>query len=137
LATALDRYYSEYNKLPDIGSQGDEMVAEGQSGAELLMILLGKEDSGSDMQNPRQIPFLNAQISKNKRKGGLVFSTGNQVEGLYDAWGRPLNIKFDDDYDDEIQDPISQGNIVRQKKAIVYSLGADGKFGDADEVKSW
>jgi prepilin-type N-terminal cleavage/methylation domain-containing protein len=137
LSQALDRYYSEYNKLPSVGSSGDEMTAEGQSGAELLTILLGKEESGSDMQNPRQIPFLNAQISKNKNKGGLVFSTGNQVEGIYDAWGRALHIKFDDDYDDEIQDPVKQGDIVRQKKAIVWSWGADNKFGDNDEVKSW
>ena len=36
-----------------------------------------------------------------------------------------------------IKDPIKQGEIVRQKKVIVWSFGADGKFGDNDEVKSW
>ena len=137
LASAMDRYYDEYNKMPSVGSSGDEMVAEGQSGAELITILLGKEDSNGEMQNPRQIAFLTARISKNKKQGGLVYSNGNQVEGMYDAWGRPLNIKFDDDFDGEIQDPIKQGDVVRQKKVIIWSLGADGKFGDNDEVKSW
>ncbi|MCW1922555.1 type II secretion system GspH family protein [Luteolibacter arcticus] len=136
LASALDRYYDEYNKLPNVGSQ-DEMVAEGQSGAELLTILLGKEESSGEMQNPRQIVFLTSRNTKNKKQGGLVYSNGNQVEGLYDAWGRPLNIKFDEDFDGEIQNPIKQGDIVRGKKVIIWSFGADGKFGDNDEVKSW
>lgn len=136
---AIDRYYSEYSKLPDVGMQGDEMVTEGQTGQELLRILLGKEETGTAMQNPRQIPFLNVKEGKNKDKGGLVYSkgSGNQIEGLYDAYGRPFNLKFDDDYDDEIQDPITPGNIIRGKKVIIYSYGPDGKIGDGDEVKSW
>ena len=137
LSRAIDAFYSEYNKLPTVGSSGDEMVAEGQSGQELLKILLGKEDTSSDMQNPRQIAFLTARNTKNKKQGGLVYSNSGQIEGMYDAWGRPLNIKFDDDYDEEIQDPVKQGDTVRQKRAIVWSFGADGKFGDNDEVKSW
>jgi prepilin-type N-terminal cleavage/methylation domain-containing protein len=136
LAQALDKYYSEYNKMPSLGSS-EQMTADGESGAKLLTILLGKEDSNGDMQNPRQIAFLTARISKNKKQGGLVYSNGNQVQGMYDAWGRPLNIKFDDDYDDEISSPLNQGDIIRQKRAIVWSFGPDGKFGDNDEVKSW
>ncbi|HEY1121069.1 MAG TPA: hypothetical protein VGE67_05695, partial [Haloferula sp.] len=89
------------------------------------------------MQNPRQIAFLTARNTKNKKQGGLVYSNSGQIEGMYDAWGRALNIKFDDDYDEEITDPVKQGDVVRQKRAIVWSFGADGKFGDNDEVKSW
>jgi prepilin-type N-terminal cleavage/methylation domain-containing protein len=136
LSQAFDQYYSEYSKMPSVGSQ-DEMVTEGESGTKLLTILLGKEETGGEMQNPRQNVFLTTQIGSNKKKGGLVYGNGNQIEGLYDAWGRPLNIKFDDDFDDEIQDPVKQGNIVRQKRVIIWSWGADGKFGDNDEVKSW
>ena len=32
---------------------------------------------------------------------------------------------------------IKQGDTVRQKNAIVWSLGADGKVGENDEVRSW
>ena len=136
LSSALDRYYDEYNKMPNVGST-DQMTADGESGSKLITILLGKEDTSGDMQNPRQIAFLTARITKNKKQGGLVYGSGNRVEGMYDAWARPLNIKFDDDFDGEIQDPIKQGDVVRQKKVIVWSFGADGKFGDNDEVKSW
>jgi prepilin-type N-terminal cleavage/methylation domain-containing protein len=136
LTSAIERYYDEYNKMPNVGST-DQMTADGESGSKLLTILLGKEDSSGDMQNPRQIAFLTARITKNEKQGGLVYGNGNQVKGMYDAWGRALNIKFDDDFDGEIQNPIKQGEIVRQKKVIVWSFGADGKFGDNDEVKSW
>lgn len=136
LASALDAYYNEYSRMPNIGST-DQITADGESGAKLLTVLLGKEDTGGDMQNPRQIAFLTARITKSEKQGGLVYGNGNQVKGMYDAWGRALNIKFDDDFDGEIQNPIKQGEIVRQKKAIIWSFGADGKFGDNDEVKSW
>lgn len=137
LAQALDAYYSEYNRMPSVGSSGDEMTTEGQAGSELLTILLGKEESSAEMQNPRQIAFLTTNVSTNKRKGGLVYSSGNRVEGLYDAWGNALRIKWDDDFDDEIPDPVIQGRIIRQKKFGIWSWGGDGKFGDNDEVKSW
>jgi prepilin-type N-terminal cleavage/methylation domain-containing protein len=136
LSSALDAFYNEYSRMPNIGS-GDQITTEGESGAKLLTILLGKEDSSGEMQNPRQLAFLSPRVTKNKKQGGLVYSSGNQVEGMYDAWGRALNIKFDDDFDGEINDPVKQGDIVRQKKAIIWSFGADGKFGDNDEVKSW
>ena len=135
LSAALEAFNTEYSRMPSIGS-GDEITMEGEAGSKLLTVLLGKEDSNGDMENPRQLSFLTAKISSNKKKGGLVYN-GNQVEGMYDAWGRALNVRFDDDFDGEIQDPIKQGNIVRQKKAIIWSFGADGKFGDDDEVKSW
>jgi prepilin-type N-terminal cleavage/methylation domain-containing protein len=139
LYQALDAFNSEYSRLPDVGMQGDEMVTEGQSGQDLLRILLGKEETGSTMQNPRQIAFLNAKEGKTKAKGGLIYSkgSGNTIEGFYDAYGQAFRLKFDDDYDDEIQDPLTPGNIIRGKKVIIYSYGIDKKIGGGDDVKSW
>lgn len=134
---AFEQFYSEYQRLPSVGAGRDQLELDGQSGSELLEVLLGKENAGNNMQNPRQLAFLNAQISKTKKKGGLVYNSSNRVEGLYDAWGNPLNVRFDDDYDDEIRDPIQQGNIIQRKKVIVWSNGADGKPGGNDDVKSW
>jgi hypothetical protein len=88
------------------------------------------------MQNPKGLVFLTAKFSDNKKQGGVVYS-GNQLEGMYDAWGKPLHIKFDNDVDGEIPDPTKPGSIVRQRNVIVWSFGADGKVGDNDEVKSW
>lgn len=135
LNMALNAYFDTYNRMPSVGGS-DEMTADGNAGTELLTILLGKEEPGADMQNPKQVAFLTTKIGKSRNQGGLIYS-GNQVEGLFDAWGRPLHIKFDQDLDGEIPDPITQGSVVRQRKAIIWSFGADGKFGDADEVKSW
>lgn len=140
ISSAVDQYYQEYSKLPTIGGATDEVRTEGEAGIELLLVLLGKEEDTGTMQNPRKIPFLNVETGKNKNKGGLVYSNGGaggQIEGLYDAWGQPFYIKMDTEYEDEILDPLTQGNVVRDKKVIVYSLGPDKRVGGGDDVKTW
>ena len=37
----------------------------------------------------------------------------------------------------EILDPLTQGNVVRDRKLIVYSLGADKRVGGGDDLKTW
>lgn len=138
LQQALDAFYSEYSRFPDVGMQGDEMRTEGAAGEELLTILLGKEDKGTEMQNPRQLNFLSTKETKIKKKGGLLYSrSSGRPEGLYDAWGLPFYVSFDDDYDDEIRDPFKTNSVVRNKKSIVYSYGQDEKVDGGDEVKTW
>jgi prepilin-type N-terminal cleavage/methylation domain-containing protein len=140
IASSIDQFYQEYSKLPTIGGASDEVRTEGEAGIELLLVLMGKEDDTGTMQNPRKLPFLTVETGKNKNKGGLVYSNGGaggQIEGLYDAWGQPFYIKMDTEYEDEILDPLTQGNVVRDKKVIVYSYGADKKIGGGDDVKSW
>jgi hypothetical protein len=46
-------------------------------------------------------------------------------------------VKIDLEYEDEILDPLKQGNVVRNKKVIVYSYGNDEKIGGGDDVTSW
>jgi prepilin-type N-terminal cleavage/methylation domain-containing protein len=139
LQQAIDQYYQEYSKLPGVASNSNEIQTVGEGGVELLTILLGKEDDTGKMQNPRKIPFLNVKESRNAKKGGLVYSNGGaggQIQGLYDAWGKPFNIRLDTEYEGEISDPLIQGNVVRNKSAIVYSFGQDGRVG-TDDVKTW
>ena len=145
LQTAIERYYTEYSKLPDFGIQGDDATSDGRAGSELLKILLAREEVTSNMQNPRQIVFLNAKESKDKTKGGLVYTSGGSSatpEGYYDAWGNPFHIKIDD-YNQEIMDPLVSGNIIRNRVVIVYSYGRDGaigskgKSGIGDDIKTW
>jgi len=140
IASSVEQYYQEYSKLPTIGGASDEVRTEGEAGIELLLVLLGKEDDTGTMQNPRKLPFLTVETGKNKNKGGLVYSNGGaggQIEGLYDAWGQPFYIKMDTEYEDEILNPLIQGNVIRDKKVIVYSYGADKKIGGGDDVTSW
>jgi hypothetical protein len=140
LLQAVEGFYSTYSRLPDFGAQGEESKIEGQSGAELLTILLGKEELNNSTQNKKQIRFLSVEETKMKNKGGLLYTNGGSgatPEGLYDAWGKPFYIKFDTEYDQEIQDPLKQNNVIRNKIAIVYSYGQDGKPGTQDDVKTW
>lgn len=140
LVQALEGYYNEYNHLPDFGIQGDEARTEGQSGSELLTILLGKEEVTKSMQNKKQIHFLTAKETNTKAKGGLLYAKGGSSaapEGLYDAWGNAFYIKIDTEYKGEITDPLKQGNVIRDKTFVVYSYGNDLKPGTVDDVKSW
>jgi prepilin-type N-terminal cleavage/methylation domain-containing protein len=139
IASALEQYYLDYSKLPTLGASSDEIRTEGEAGIEFLEILLGKEDDTGAMQNPKKIPFLTVETGKTKKKGGLIYSNGSggQIEGLYDAWGNAFYVKIDLEYEDEILDPLKQGNVVRNKKVIVYSYGNDEKIGGGDDVTSW
>jgi prepilin-type N-terminal cleavage/methylation domain-containing protein len=139
LQQAIEQYYQEYSKLPGLGATSDEIQTRGEAGVELLTILLGKEDDTGTMQNPRKLAFLNVKESRNAKKGGLVYSNGGaggQIDGLYDAWGRPFNVRLDNDYEGEIPDPLIQGNVVRNRNSLVYSFGQDGRLG-TDDVKTW
>jgi prepilin-type N-terminal cleavage/methylation domain-containing protein len=139
LANSIEQFYQEYSKLPDIGAETDEIQTVGSGGVDLLTVLMGKEEANDTLQNPRKLPFFAAEVGKTKKKGGLVYSNGGagQLEGLYDPWGNSFYVKLDIDFEDEIDDPITQGNIVRNKVVIVYSYGVDGKLGNGDDVKSW
>ncbi len=140
LLQAIQAFHTNYNRLPDAGAPGDELRVEGQSGSELLIILLGKEEVGSPMQNKNQIVFLHVGETTVKTKGGLLYSSGGKGAtpvGLYDAWGNALYVKFDTAGKGEIEDPLKPGNVVRDHSVIVYSYGADGKPGTSDDIKTW
>ena len=140
LLQAIEGYYREYNRLPDFGAQGEDSRTEGQSGQELLTILLGKEEVTNTMQNKKQIRFLNTEETKTKNKGGLLYSNGGagaSPEGLYDAWGNPFRVRFATAEPWEIPDPFKPGEVVRGKVAIVFSYGKNGKAGDRDDIRTW
>jgi prepilin-type N-terminal cleavage/methylation domain-containing protein len=135
---AIERYYSDYSKLPSVVSGSSSVDTTSQTGVKLITILLGKEESGSTMENPRQVNYLNIQEGKTKKDGGLVYSkSSGKPEGIYDPWGNAFQILFDDDYNDEISDPLKSGNIIRGKICAVYTLGPDKKPGTQDDVKTW
>jgi hypothetical protein len=104
-------------------------------------VLLAQE-TGTTVLNTRSIRFLEAKTAKS-RKGGLDYGTGSgtTVLGLYDAFGEPFFVAFDDDYNDEITNPnkigASDPTILRGFKAVVYSAGADRTLGTKDDVRSW
>ncbi len=138
---SIERFFSEYSRFPNISAQGDELQTAGDAGAELLTILLGKEQTGTSMQNPRQIPFLSGIKEGKRNRGGIIYGQGggsSSIQGLYDPWGNPYHIIMDTEFEDEIRDPIkSGGQPIRNRKVIVYTLGNDKQPGTNDDVKSW
>ena len=150
LEQAVTQFYNEYGRLPDIdGSSTDkEYEVKGSDGQKLLEVLLGKE-TGTTMQNPKQIVFLSAKEGTAKGSGdgidGLVYSgSGSSAtpRGLFDAFGNAFKLELDNDYDEAIQ--VKLGGVtkdLRGKRVAVYSYGADKKSTDAktgkDDVKTW
>jgi prepilin-type N-terminal cleavage/methylation domain-containing protein len=139
LANGLDGFQNEYSRFPDFGATGEEARTDGEAGAELLTILLGKEEVGDSMQNKKQTAFVEFNESSDRKKGGLVYSSGAsgaRPEGLYDSWGNPFYVRIDTDNDGELADPFTPGKVVRDT-ILIYSFGGDQKPGGGDDVKSW
>lgn len=135
LAQSLGRYESEYDKLPD--SPALDFETEGPEVAQLITVLLGKEETGPSMQNPRQIPFLNIRISKHKNYGGLVYSDENKVLGIYDAWGNPLRVTLRPPGKTATTLIYCGERIASYEPAVVFSRGPDQKWGTEDDLTSW
>lgn len=132
LATALEQYYGEYNRLPDVGASTTTDTPE------LLNILLAEDGTNDD--NPRQIVFLNVTEGKNRRKGGLVYE-GDTVEGLFDGLGdsHPFTVVLNNRYDDSFTVTGYPGTpTLRNKQVAVFSPGADGDINTSDDnITSW
>lgn len=141
LAQAITNYVDEYGSLPAAGATAAPISTNTGAGLTLLQVLLAQE-TGTTVLNTRSIRFLEAKTAKS-RKGGLDYGTGSgtTVLGLYDAFGEPFFVAFDDDYNDEITNPnkigASDPTILRGFKAVVYSAGADRTLGTKDDVRSW
>lgn len=138
LQSAICNFYSEYGSLPKLGKASG--TTDGPAGETLLLILLGNHASDPGYQNPRQITFLNAKVSENRDRAGLVYKdgkSGSHPQGLYDAWGMPFHFVFDEDHDGQIADPLASGNVIRGKPVVVYSSGPDKNPGGGDDIISW
>ena len=133
-AESIAHYHDEYGKLPKASSSDFE--TEGPEAAEFITVLLGKEDSDGNMQNPRQIYFLAMRISKHPQQGGLVMTSDNRVAGAYDAWGNPLRVILRPP--DKTVHLISYRGkqVTNSQPAVVLSRGADQKWGTKDDLIS-
>jgi len=134
LSLAFEAFESEYEKPPNTPSLDFE--TEGPDTVKLITVLLGKEDSASNMQNPRQILFLTIRLSNNKRRGGLVLSPDDKPEGIYDAWGHPLRVILRAPGQATLTIPHAGKKVTTSTPAVVLSRGPDGKWGTKDDLVS-
>ena len=140
IESSVNNFYTEYGSMPKNGDQ--DATVETDDDIDLLNVLLGLEGTGTNVLNTRSIRFLSVREGKGK-KGGLIYSTGGStVQGLYDPWGGPYNVRLDMDYDERLTVKPKAGTQVtlNGKRVAVWSDGQDGvnSTGKAsDDVKTW
>lgn len=136
VTSAVDNFYSEYSRLPDLSN---EVKTDTGEGVELLQILLAQEGDGDNIENTRGINFLSVKEGKGRR-GGLYYGTGSssQVQGLYDPFGKPYTVVLNTEYEDTLTFQMgSKTYNLRGKQVAVYSPGADGEEGTIDDITSF
>ena len=133
--SAVNEFYREYGRLPDVGEM---LTTDTGRGVELVVILMGKEPPTDRMQNSKALNFLGGMREGKAKKDGLIFEGGGSTPtGLFDPWGNGYEVTLDADYDEEITDPLSSGTVLRGRRVLVWSKGADKKQGGTDDVKTW
>lgn len=137
LAEAVERFNSEYNRLPDVQRT---VVTDQGEGIRLLEILLAEEGTGSDVENSRQVVFLEAKEAKGKR-GGLDFGSSGgsgSVQGMYDPFGNPYTVVMNVDYENSLQFNFGGRTYnLRGRNVAVYSPGADKQEGTQDDIRTF
>lgn len=135
LESAINSIYTEYSRLPDVGSR---VTTNSPEGLKLLNILLGLDKKSDNDLNSRAIKFLSVKEGKNNKNGLVYTADGISVEGLYDPWGSPYTVELDADYNEELHFTIGSRVVdLKGRRAAAYSPGPDKKLGTADDVKTW
>lgn len=134
LEAAVNNFFTEYGKLPDVGTH---LTTDTENGVKFLNILLGIEELTDKAQNPRKIKFLGVREGKNK-KGGIIYDSSNKVQGLYDAWGNPYTVEINVSAQEPLRFMVGSRRVeLKHRRPAAYSPGPDGKLGTADDVTTW
>ncbi len=144
IESAVNNFYSEYGTMPKDNMATDTKIDTKDTA--FLSALLGTETSTTPL-NPRAIKFLSVkegQKTAGGGKGGLVYSTGTTVLGLFDPWGGPFYVMLDGDYNETLT-AVTTGQAgartanLNGRRCAVWSEGADAKTkrASADDVITW
>ena len=135
LESAINSIYTEYGKLPDVGSR---VTTNSPEGLKLLNILLGLDAKSDNALNSRAIKFFAVKEGKNNKNGLIYAADGKSVEGLYDPWGNPYTVVFATDFDEHLQFNYGAKPVeLKGRRTAIYSSGKDKKMGTSDDVKTW
>ena len=150
LDSAIKRFFEEYGRMPM--PQGMKFTASirdisctTEEQAQIIQVLLNKDDWNTDKQNKRQIVFLDLDPGSFRDPDGEPCKTEDQMilsllsNGYQDPWGTPYGILLDLTLDDKIEVPPygTAENPVRAKCGV-YSYG-DKKDTSVDipPLKTW
>jgi prepilin-type N-terminal cleavage/methylation domain-containing protein len=158
IVLAVNAYYSEYGKLPDLGAgtptaNPDVIVGEPAANALLpngaLFDVLRDLDRGANAdhkQNPRRVIYFieKAAANPNAPKDGFLDRAGTgpgadpaNLGCLFDPWGHQFNVILDSDHDNYLQLDTEYTDFAGappsgqrpQAQAGAFSLGRDGQLG--------
>ena len=127
IVSAMDQYYNDYSRFPDIAGSGafvnpgddDATVLDGTGDNSLLVeALVGDEDD--PLINPRGTAYISGIDDSGGGKGGIDFARNTYA--FTDRWDEPYQVFWDANYDDEIEDPFDQQNVVKRTVIVTNSL---------------
>jgi prepilin-type N-terminal cleavage/methylation domain-containing protein len=135
LVQAVNAFYSEYGRLPDLG---DKVTTDEGEGVQLISILLAED--GTEEENPRGLNFLTIQEGQGK-KGGLYYGSGGggaTVQGLFDPFGEPYTVVLNTEYEDTLTFQMGGKTFnLRGEQVAVFSVGPDLEEGTRDDITSF
>ena len=135
LESAINNIYTEYGKLPNVGSS---VTTNSPEGLKLLNILLGRDDKSDDALNSRAIKFLSVKEGKNHKNGLIYSADGNSVEGLFDPWGSSYTVILDTENKEHLRFTIGSKSIdLKDRRSAAFSPGPDKQVGTRDDVSTW
>jgi prepilin-type N-terminal cleavage/methylation domain-containing protein len=158
ILAAMNAYYAEYGKMPDLGTPpkpggnpdvivGESIVGSVTSNRDLFDVLraLDRGANANHAQNPRKIPFFAghpASDADHPRSGfcdrpSADGSNASAVGCYFDPWGQQYNIILDTNYDFRIQLDECYADFAGappagqrpQASAGIFSIGRDGQLG--------
>lgn len=146
IETAVNNFYTEYGSMPTntaTENDADAPALDTKNDKDFLRVLLGIENNQSPL-NSRAIKFLQVKEGKGNKNGLIYTKSGDDIDGLFDPWGGPYNVKLDTGYDEKVKDVkpkgAAQSVTLNGRRVAVWSDGADGVKSTgkpADDVKTW
>ncbi|MGF1657297.1 MAG: type II secretion system protein [Verrucomicrobiales bacterium] len=136
IANSVNAYNTEYSMYPSLGSAGSDYSTPNNDNKGLMDVLRGIDTK----LNRKAVVFLDAPIAK-EVSGRVIGGVG--TDGVfYDPWGRAYQVRYDANYDNEVDNPFSNAGPDPLRKGVIsWSGGREGKFsGDlktAGAIASW
>lgn len=130
IASALKGFQTEYNKLPQLGIEGEDQYVESKG------LLIETLTAKNDTLNPRRIAFYEyvPRFAPASTGGSTVASSDPEVR---DPRGNFYRLHFDWNNDGKIGNPKMPGAHIRAS-VIVYAAGPDGNYDTWDDnFTSW
>lgn len=144
LVNGVENFYSDHNYLPIQGAGGGGEFLEGDTasgeGVTMIQALTNREPGAggpggaANRLNTKAVDYFNARITDARSNG--LFMNGNQIVGLFDPFGNPIQFRLDSNYTNRIPEPFGQQIIAG--RMLAWSLGpSNDPQIVTDHVYSW